>query len=156
MGTAVFDTLRFARGLREAGVPEQQADRQAELMAEAFSAFADKLVTKDYFSEVLSARLKEQTAFLEQRMTERFAEQDGPIGLPDDESRAAPGHVALASGYVALGEIEVKAGEIIGHVGTFNPHLTHGKPVGLLDFGVIVSSPITPSSSCELSAPSDR
>ncbi|HBO12219.1 MAG TPA: hypothetical protein DD491_05475 [Halieaceae bacterium] len=79
MGTAVFDTLRFARGLREAGVPEQQADRQAELMAEAFSAFADKLVTKDYFSEVLSARLKEQTAFLEQRMTERFAEQDARI-----------------------------------------------------------------------------
>ena len=48
-------------------------------MAEAFSAFADKLVTKDYFSEVLSARLKEQTAFLEQRMTERFAEQDARI-----------------------------------------------------------------------------
>ena len=79
MGTTVFDTLRFARGLREVGVPEQQADRQAELMAEAFSAFADKLVTKDYFSEVLSARLKEQTAFLEQRMSERFAEQDARI-----------------------------------------------------------------------------
>lgn len=80
MSTAVFDTLRFSRGLREVGVPEQQADRQAELMAEAFSAFADKLVTKDYFSEVLDARLKQQSAELEHRiveqMNERFAEQD--------------------------------------------------------------------------------
>ena len=80
MSTAVFDTLRFSRGLREVGVPEQQADRQAELMAEAFSAFADKLVTKDYFSEVLDARLHQQSAALEQRIVEkmdqRFAVQD--------------------------------------------------------------------------------
>ena len=79
MGNAVFDTLRFARGLREVGVPEPQAERQAELMAEAFSAFADNLVTKDYFSEVLTARLNEQSAVLEQRImtrvNERFAEQ---------------------------------------------------------------------------------
>ena len=80
MGNAVFDTLRFARGLREVGVPEPQAERQAELMAEAFSAFADNLVTKDYFSEVLTARLNEQSALLEQRIMarvdKRFAEQD--------------------------------------------------------------------------------
>src|SRR6056297_1586050 len=80
MSNAVFDTLRFARGLREVGVPEPQAERQAELMAEAFSAFADKLVTKDYFSEVLTARLNEQSALLEQRIMarvdKRFAEQD--------------------------------------------------------------------------------
>ena len=80
MSNAVFDTLRFARGLREVGVPEPQAERQAELMAEAFSAFADNLVTKDYFSEVLTARLNEQSALLEQRITarvdKRFAEQD--------------------------------------------------------------------------------
>jgi len=76
MSSAGFDTLRFSRGLREAGVPEELADRQAELMAEAFSAFADKLVTKDYFSEVLAARLSEQTALLDQRMAERVAEQD--------------------------------------------------------------------------------
>ena len=80
MGNAVFDTLRFARGLREVGVPEPQAERQAELMAEAFSAFADNLVTKDYFSEVLTARLNEQSALLEQRIMarvdKRFSEQD--------------------------------------------------------------------------------
>ena len=61
-------------------MPEQQADRQAELMAEAFSAFADNLVTKDYFSEVLEARLSQHSADLQQRIVEkmnrRFAEQD--------------------------------------------------------------------------------
>ena len=80
MSSASFDTLRFSRGLREVGVPEQQADRQAELMADAFSTFADKLVTRDYFSEVLDARLTRHGSELEQRIVEkmmlRFAEQD--------------------------------------------------------------------------------
>ncbi len=80
MSSASFDTLRFSRGLREVGVPEQQADRQAELMADAFSTFADKLVTRDYFNEVLDARLTQHGAELEQRIVEkmvlRFAEQD--------------------------------------------------------------------------------
>ena len=42
MSSASFDALRFSRGLREIGVPEQQADRLAELMADAFSTFADE------------------------------------------------------------------------------------------------------------------
>src|SRR6056297_636561 len=92
MSNAVFDTLRFARGLREVGVPEPQAERQAELMAEAFSAFADKLVTKDYFSEVLTARLNEQSASLEQRIMgrvdERFAEQDAKFEARSAEQDA--------------------------------------------------------------------
>ena len=92
MGNAVFDTLRFARGLREVGVPEPQAERQAELMAEAFSAFADKLVTKDYFSEVLTARLNEQSASLEQRIMgrvdKRFAEQDATFEARFDKHEA--------------------------------------------------------------------
>lgn len=80
MSSASFDTLRYSRGLRDVGVPEQQADRQAELMADAFSTFADELVTRDYFNEVLDARLTQHGAELEQRivekMTLRFAEQD--------------------------------------------------------------------------------
>ena len=83
MSSTGFDTLRFSRGLREVGVPEQQADRQAELMADAFSTFADELVTRDYFSEVLDARLTQHGAELEQRIVEkmmlRFAEQDTKV-----------------------------------------------------------------------------
>ena len=68
MSTLAFDTLRYARRLREAGVPEPQADVQAELMAEAFGFYADNLLTKDHFTEVLNARFAEQEAKIEQRL----------------------------------------------------------------------------------------
>jgi hypothetical protein len=78
-----FDTLRYARRLREAGVPEPQANVQAELMAEAFGFYADNLLTKDYFHEVLDARFAEQEARFDAKLVEqesrydaRFARQD--------------------------------------------------------------------------------
>jgi hypothetical protein len=49
-------------------VPEQQADAQAELMAEAFGFYADNLLTRDHFTEVLNARFAEQDAKIEQRL----------------------------------------------------------------------------------------
>jgi hypothetical protein len=83
MTTLAFDTLRYARRLKEAGVPEPQAEVQAELMAEAFGFYADNLLTKDHFTEVLNARFAEQEAKFEARFAQmdgkfeqRFAEQD--------------------------------------------------------------------------------
>lgn len=70
-----FDTLRYARRLREAGVPEPQADVQAELMAEAFGFYADNLLTRDHFTEVLNARFAEQDA----KLDVRFASQDAKL-----------------------------------------------------------------------------
>lgn len=55
MTTLAFDSLRYARRLREAGVPEPQAEAQAELMAEAFGFYADNIVTRDYLDAVLRA-----------------------------------------------------------------------------------------------------
>ena len=72
MTTMAFDTLRYARRLKEVGVPEPQAEVQAELMAEAFGFYADNLLTKDHFTEVLNARFAEQDA----RMEASFIEQD--------------------------------------------------------------------------------
>ncbi len=71
MAAIGFDTLKFARRLMAAGVPEEQAEAQAEIMAEAFLLNMDALVTKDY----LDARFAEQDA----RMDIRFAEQDARI-----------------------------------------------------------------------------
>jgi len=68
MAAIGLDTLKFARKLKAAGVPEQQAEAQAEIMSEAFLFNLDALVTKDY----LDARLGEQEA----RMDARFIEQD--------------------------------------------------------------------------------
>ena len=72
MTTLAFDSLRYARRLREAGVPEPQADVQAELMAEAFGFYADNILTKDHFEGVLNSRFGEFRA----QMDQRFAEQD--------------------------------------------------------------------------------
>ena len=84
MATMAFDTLRYARRLREAGVPEPQADVQAELMAEAFGFYADNLLTRDHFTEVLNAHFAEQEA----RIDARFAEQDARMDVRFAEQEA--------------------------------------------------------------------
>ena len=82
MSAIAFDTLKYSRRLMEAGVPKQQAEVQAEAMAEAFVFNVEALVTRDY----LDARLGEQDARVEARFTsqnayieQRFAEQDARI-----------------------------------------------------------------------------
>ncbi len=73
MGAIAFDTLQYARRLKAAGVPEQQAEAQAESMGEAFLLDMDALVTKDY----LDAKFAEQDG----RMDTRFAEMDWKFRL---------------------------------------------------------------------------
>ncbi len=71
--TAVqFDSLKYARRLRDVGVPEPQADTQAELMAEAFGFYVDNLVTKEHLDLALDKQFVQQDA----RIDARFAEQD--------------------------------------------------------------------------------
>jgi hypothetical protein len=67
-----FDTLKFVRRLVAAGVPEHQAEVQAELMAEAFVYNMDSLVTRDYLDARLEARFIEQ----DERIDARFADMD--------------------------------------------------------------------------------
>ena len=79
MSTLAFDTLQYARRLKSAGVPEQQAEVQAELMAEAFGFYANNLVTRDYLDarlDALESRISQRFAEQDARIDERFAEQD--------------------------------------------------------------------------------
>ena len=76
MSAIAFDTLKFARRLIEVGVPEEQAETQAELMAEAFVFNMDSLVTRDYLEACLDARFSAQDA----RIDARFAEQQKQTG----------------------------------------------------------------------------
>ncbi|MEQ9393720.1 hypothetical protein [Haliea sp.] len=76
MATLAFDSLRYARRLRDAGVPEPQADAQAELMAEAFGFYADNILTKDHFEAVLDAKLDARFAQQDAKLDRRFAEID--------------------------------------------------------------------------------
>ena len=84
MAAIAFDTLKFVRRLKEAGVPEAQAEAQAELMAEAFVHNMDALVTKDYLQEALDARFTTQDLKLENRFSDihlRMADIGGELKL---------------------------------------------------------------------------
>jgi len=76
--TAVqFDSLKYARRLRDAGVPEPQADTQAELMAEAFGFYVDNLVTKEHLDMALDKRFAQQDA----QIGARFARQERTMAV---------------------------------------------------------------------------
>ncbi len=77
MTTVQFDTLRYARRLKAVGVAEDQAEVQAELMAEAFGFYVDNIVTKDYLDATLDARFAQQDA----RIETRFAQVEGTLRL---------------------------------------------------------------------------
>ena len=47
MATATFDTLKFANTLKDAGVPEKQAEAQARAFAEVIQINFKELATKD-------------------------------------------------------------------------------------------------------------
>lgn len=56
MASITFDTLKFARRLKEAGVPDKQAEAEAEALAEVFKANLEDLATKGDLKELASKR----------------------------------------------------------------------------------------------------
>ncbi len=60
MAQRTFDSLRYARSLKDVGVPEEQA----EVMAEALGIFAENLVSREY----LDLRLSELEARMETKL----------------------------------------------------------------------------------------
>jgi type II secretory pathway component PulK len=83
MAAIAFDTLAYARRLKAVGVPEEQAEVQAELMAEQFVFNMDSLVTKDY----LDARLKAEFSEFENKLDKRFAAIDVKFAEIDGKFR---------------------------------------------------------------------
>lgn len=83
MAAIAFDTLAYARRLKAVGVPEEQAEVQAELMAEQFVFNMDSLVTKDY----LDARLKAEFNAFENKLDKRFAALDVQFAEIDGKFR---------------------------------------------------------------------
>jgi hypothetical protein len=84
MAAVAFDTLKCARRLKEAGYTDQQAEVQAEIMAEAFVFNMGALVTKDYLDARLDARFSEQDARIDGKFAHidfQFAEIKGQFRL---------------------------------------------------------------------------
>jgi hypothetical protein len=68
-----FDTLKFANKLKSAGVPDKQAEAEAEALSEALEVNLKELVTKEY----LSREIRD----IEQRIDTRFERIDGELKL---------------------------------------------------------------------------
>lgn len=72
MSEITFDTLRYVKRLKDAGVPEKQAEVQAEALREIIE---DKLVTKrdlEQLEKRLNQKMKEIEARLSYNLTIRF------------------------------------------------------------------------------------
>lgn len=102
MATMAFDTLRYARRLKEAGVPEPQAEVQAELMAEAFGFYADNRLTKDHFNDVINARFAEQDARIEKRLSEQDAKFEDRFTAHDQRFAAQGAQLKLHTWMLGL------------------------------------------------------
>ena len=79
MATIAFDTLKYSKRLKDAGVPDKQAEAEAEALAEVLEVNLKDLASRDdlkALEERLSIkitgseeRLSDKITMLEQRMT---------------------------------------------------------------------------------------
>ena len=74
MGVIVFDIRDAERRLKEAGMAEELAATQAELMAESFIHHADQLATKDDLQNALSELAARMELRMESLFSQRFVE----------------------------------------------------------------------------------
>jgi hypothetical protein len=92
MAAVTFDTLKFANRLKQAGVPDKQAEAEAEVLAEALQVNLKDLVTKEDLHTALDAlegRLGARIADLDSRLGGRIADLDSRLGgrIADLDSR---------------------------------------------------------------------
>ena len=75
MATIAFDTLKYSKRLKDAGVPDKQAEAEAEALAEVLEVKLKDLATKEDILALKSDlkavedRLVDKITMLEQRMT---------------------------------------------------------------------------------------
>ena len=71
MATVAFDTLRFTKRMKDAGVPERQAEAEAEALAEIFAVNLKDLASRDDL-KALEERLSTKIAATEERLSDKI------------------------------------------------------------------------------------
>ena len=71
LATVAFDTLKFSKRLKEAGVPDRQADAEAEALAEVLEMNLKELTTKEDLHREIGG-LRKDMERMEEHLTERF------------------------------------------------------------------------------------
>jgi hypothetical protein len=102
MAAIAFDTLKCARRLKDVGYTDQQAEVQAEIMAEAFVFNMDALVTKDYLDARLDARFTEQNARIDGKFSEQEARMDSKFAHIDVQFAEIKGQFRLVYWMLAV------------------------------------------------------
>ena len=122
MSALAFDSLKFARRLKEVGVPDKQAEAQAEIMAETFGSYVDNLVTKDYLDARLDARFLEQDARIDARLAEqdirieaRFSQQDLYIEQRFSRIDVKLNMMAVILAIIAASVVPMALNTLLGH-----------------------------------------
>lgn len=115
MESMAFDSLRYARRLKTAGVPEPQAEAHAEAMAEAFGFFAHNIVTREYLDATLDARLGDLQAKLERKIDEQGITLERKI----DEQGATLGQRIIEQGVATekrFADLEIRLEHRFGRI----------------------------------------
>lgn len=122
MSALAFDSLKFARRLKEVGVPDKQAEAQAEIMADTFGFYVDNLVTKDYLDARLDARFLEQDARIDARLAEqdirieaRFSQQDLYIEQRFSRIDVKLNMMAVILAIIAASVVPMALNTLLGH-----------------------------------------
>lgn len=113
MAAIAFDTLQFARRLMAVGVPEKQAETQAELMAEAFVYNLDSLATKDFIEANLDTRFAKQDARIDGKLAELETRIDKRFS--DIDKRFSSIDTRFTSIDKRFSSIDVQFAELKGH-----------------------------------------
>jgi hypothetical protein len=77
MATTTFDTLKFANSLKAAGVPDKQAEAQANVLGEALAINFKEVATKDD----LTTAIRETEQRLNAKIDNLAAKFDGQFTL---------------------------------------------------------------------------
>lgn len=84
MAAVTFDTLKFANRLKQAGVPDKQAEAEAEVLAEALQVNLQNLASKDDLRGAvndLDNRLRGRIDTLEAKVESKFLLLQWMLGL---------------------------------------------------------------------------
>ncbi|MFZ4699973.1 MAG: DUF1640 domain-containing protein [Candidatus Methylumidiphilus sp.] len=71
MATIAFDTLKFSKRLKDAGVPDKQAEAEAEALAEVLEVNLKDLASRDDL-KALEERLSTKIAASEERLSDKI------------------------------------------------------------------------------------
>jgi hypothetical protein len=102
MSVASFDTLKFANRLKQAGVPERQAEAEAEALAEVLEVNLKDLATRDDLLAV-EIRLQARMDKFEAKIAGDFARLEGEVTrLAGDSTRLSGDFTRLSGDFARL------------------------------------------------------